>query len=160
MYPEGKSIMHKTELYSLYNVHCFNLQTPNAEFNYIMDAELPYENQFFDVTKDGKVYIRKSLINGDGRTVYKFRVEAVDKSWKPLAGETTCYVTVIYSSIRPRGVGFTQGLYNASVFENVPLQTNLLTAQVENHDPDTNLVCDIYSVSPSTSLSKSALNMA
>lgn len=119
-----------------------------------MDKDFADVNQFFDVTKDGKVYVRKSLLNADGRTVFHFRVVAYDRSWQALVGKADCYVTVIYSNTGQRGVGFTLGLYNTTVFENSPLQTNLLTAQVENHDPDTNLVCYIISVSPSTTLSK------
>jgi hypothetical protein len=130
------------------------LQTDNAAFDYSMDTDFADVNQFFDVTKDGKVYVRKSLLNADGRTVFHFRVVAYDRSWKPLAGKADCYVTVIYSGSGQRGVGFTLGLYNTTVFENSPLQTNLLTTQVENHDPDTNLACYILSVTPSSTLSK------
>lgn len=45
---------------------CLLFQILNVEFNYGMDKDFVYENQFFDVINDGKVYIRKFLINGDG----------------------------------------------------------------------------------------------
>lgn len=98
---------------------CLLFQILNVEFNYGMDKDFVYENQFFDVINDGKVYIRKFLINGDGRIVYRFRVFVLDGSWKLKVGKIDCYVIVIYLFVRSRGVGFIQGLYNVFVFENV-----------------------------------------
>ncbi|KAK3089813.1 hypothetical protein FSP39_006721 [Pinctada imbricata] len=125
-----------------------NTDTPNAEFDYIIDPDYPYEGGFFDVTKDGVVYVRKSLINADRRTLFKFYIVAVDRSWKPLAGRAEIRVNVTYTSTTPRGVGFTAGLYQIDTFESIATGTRLGLFNVENHDPDTVLVCEILNVDP------------
>ena len=47
------------------------LQTPNAEFDYLIDPEYPYAANYFDITKDGVVYVRSNLQTADGRETFE-----------------------------------------------------------------------------------------
>lgn len=45
--------------------------TPNAEFDYLIDPDYPYAAQFFGITKDGTLYVRQNLASSDGREEFQ-----------------------------------------------------------------------------------------
>lgn len=47
--------------------------TPNAEFDYIVDPDYAYAAQYFGITKDGVVYVRGNLNTADGRSQFEVK---------------------------------------------------------------------------------------
>lgn len=45
--------------------------TPNAEFDYIIDPDYPYAGQYFGITKDGVMYVKNNLQTVDGRSEFE-----------------------------------------------------------------------------------------
>ena len=45
--------------------------TPNAEFDYLIDPDYPYSAQYFGITKDGTLYVRQNLATADGRNEFE-----------------------------------------------------------------------------------------
>lgn len=45
--------------------------TPNAEFDYLIDPDYPYSAQYFGITKDGTLYVRQNLDTADGREEFQ-----------------------------------------------------------------------------------------
>ena len=88
-----------------------NRDTPNAEFDYLVDPDYPVADNYFGITKDGIVYVRKSLTSADGRSQFKFWIVALDRSWKPKSSRSEVIVNVTYVVTQPRVVGFDQPLY-------------------------------------------------
>ncbi|KAJ8318063.1 hypothetical protein KUTeg_003154 [Tegillarca granosa] len=148
-YAVGTSLFVVTAVDADRNVP-LNRDTPNAEFDYIVDPDYPYAATFFDVTKDGTVYVRKSLTNADQRSTFQFYIIAIDRSWKPLSSRALVKINVTYTSIEPVNVGFISPSFEAETIENLNANTRVLLAEVRNHDFDTLLVCTIISVTPAS----------
>ncbi|KAL5018734.1 hypothetical protein ScPMuIL_004456 [Solemya velum] len=92
--------------------------TPNAEFDYMVDPDYPNAARFFDVTKDGLVYVRDSLTEADGRSVFEFYIVSIDRSWQPLGDRTYVEVDITYTGLKVV-FGFIQPIYRVSILENV-----------------------------------------
>lgn len=48
--------------------------TPNAEFDYLIDPDYPYAQTYFGITKDGVLYVRSSLDTTDGRSQFEVNI--------------------------------------------------------------------------------------
>lgn len=47
--------------------------TPNAEFDYIIDPDYVYDVIFFDINKDGVLYVKGDLQDSDGRNQFQVK---------------------------------------------------------------------------------------
>ncbi|XP_046579032.1 protocadherin Fat 4-like [Haliotis rubra] len=87
-----------------------NQNTPNAEFNYIVDPKYKDAVWYFDVSSDGIVSIRNPLVSTDTPSFF-FNIIAIDKSWTPLSSRVPVRINVTRTSTGPRILGFTAPIY-------------------------------------------------
>ena len=126
----------------MYNL--FSFQTPNAEFDYLIDPEDVYEANYFGITKDGIVYVRSNLQTADGREQFDFHLLAVDKSWKPKSSRARVLVDVTYTNII-RQLGFSVPERYISIPENFAVASvdNSFYLDVANENSLLRVVCEI-----------------
>ncbi|XP_046579035.1 protocadherin Fat 4-like [Haliotis rubra] len=123
-----------------------NQNTPNAEFNYIVDPKYKDAVWYFDVSSDGIVSIRNPLVSTDTPSFF-FNIIAIDKSWTPLSSRVPVRINVTRTSTGPRILGFTAPIYYVVLPENSVGDGNrfksLIVLDTENQDIDLNVECRI-----------------
>ncbi|WAQ95445.1 FAT4-like protein [Mya arenaria] len=90
--------------------------TPNAEFDYLIDPDELYAAQFFGINKDGILYVKANIQEADKREEFKFYIVAIDRSWNPRSNRALVTISVTYSGIRQE-LGFSQPAYYLEIIE-------------------------------------------
>ncbi|XP_035826838.1 protocadherin Fat 4-like [Aplysia californica] len=113
-----------------------NRETPNAEFEYVVDPDFEQAEKYFGVTQNGVLFVKSSLLNAP-RLQYFFYIIAIDESWSPLSSRAPVTINVTQLDVDRRDVGFIERVITWSLPENsVVANTQPLLLEIANADSD------------------------